>query len=65
MLYEKHCIDASRGFVKKYLPRLMPVIGTYETVPGCSGMENGSLLSRGDSIRLEIKGVGVLENTVV
>ncbi|MCP4115705.1 MAG: hypothetical protein GY737_09920 [Desulfobacteraceae bacterium] len=35
------------------------------TVPGCSGMENGSLLGSGDSIRLEIKGVGVLENRVV
>ncbi|MCP4115704.1 MAG: hypothetical protein GY737_09915 [Desulfobacteraceae bacterium] len=34
MLYEKHCIDASRGFVKKYLPRLMLVIGAYETVTG-------------------------------
>ncbi len=34
MLYEKHCIDASRGFVKKYLPRLMPVIGAYERVSG-------------------------------
>ncbi|MBI9092578.1 MAG: fumarylacetoacetate hydrolase family protein [Desulfobacterium sp.] len=34
MLYEKHCIDASRGFVKKYLPRLMPVIGVYEKLSG-------------------------------
>ncbi len=34
MLYEKHCIDASRGFAKKYLPRLMPIIDVYETVSG-------------------------------
>lgn len=26
MLYEKHCIDAARGFVRKYFPRLMPAI---------------------------------------
>ena len=32
------------------------------TVPGCSGIENGRLLNRGDSIRLEIDGVGALEN---
>ncbi|VEN73732.1 Fumarylacetoacetate hydrolase [Candidatus Desulfarcum epimagneticum] len=35
------------------------------TVPGCSGIENGRLLKRGDSIRLEIEGVGALENRAV
>ncbi len=35
------------------------------TVPGCTGMENGRFLNSGDSIRLEIEGVGVLENSVV
>ncbi len=34
MLYEEHCIEASRGFVKKYLPRLMPVIEVYEKLTG-------------------------------
>jgi 2-keto-4-pentenoate hydratase/2-oxohepta-3-ene-1,7-dioic acid hydratase in catechol pathway len=34
------------------------------TVPGCTGIENGCFLSSGDSIRLEIKGVGVVENKV-
>lgn len=30
MLYEKHAIDAARGFVKKYMPALFPIINTYE-----------------------------------
>ncbi len=34
------------------------------TVPGCCGLENGHLLNSGDSIKLEIEGVGVLENLV-
>ena len=34
MLYEKHCIDASRGFVKKYLPHLLPVVNIYEKIFG-------------------------------
>jgi len=34
------------------------------TIPGCTGIENGCFLSSGDSIQLEIKGVGVLENKV-
>ena len=34
MLYEKHCIDASRGFVKKYLPHLAPMIAIYEKITG-------------------------------
>lgn len=32
MLYEQHVIDASRGFVKKYLPKLLPIVKTYETL---------------------------------
>lgn len=32
MLYETHFIDAARGFVKKYLPRLMPLVTVYENV---------------------------------
>lgn len=32
MLYESHCINASRGFVKKYMPRVMPVIFIYEKI---------------------------------
>jgi hypothetical protein len=32
MLYEQHCIDAARGFVRKYLPHLSPVVRLYETV---------------------------------
>ena len=35
------------------------------TVPGCSGIENGRFLKGGDIIRLEIEGVGVLENNVI
>jgi len=34
------------------------------TIPGCTGIENGKMLSSGDSIRLEIEGVGILENRV-
>ncbi len=34
MLYEKHCIDASRGFVKKYLPKLLPIVKIYEKITG-------------------------------
>jgi 2-keto-4-pentenoate hydratase/2-oxohepta-3-ene-1,7-dioic acid hydratase in catechol pathway len=30
MLYEKHAIDAARGFVKKYLPQLLPIVKGYE-----------------------------------
>ena len=32
MLYEKHAIDAARGFVKKYMPHLFPVVNIYEKV---------------------------------
>jgi 2-keto-4-pentenoate hydratase/2-oxohepta-3-ene-1,7-dioic acid hydratase in catechol pathway len=34
------------------------------TVPGCTGFENGHFLKSGDTIRLEIEKIGVLENTV-
>lgn len=34
------------------------------TLPGGSGIENGHLLKSGDSIKLEIEGVGTLENFV-
>ncbi len=34
------------------------------TVPGCCGLENGHLLNSGDSIKLEVEGVGSLENLV-
>ncbi|MFK7934431.1 MAG: fumarylacetoacetate hydrolase family protein [Saprospiraceae bacterium] len=30
MLYEKHAIDAARGFVKKYMSHLLPIVNTYE-----------------------------------
>tara|TARA_B110001452_G_C15159041_1_gene403194 strand:+ start:64 stop:987 length:924 start_codon:yes stop_codon:yes gene_type:complete len=30
MLYEKHAIDAARGFVKKYMSNLLPIVTTYE-----------------------------------
>ncbi len=30
MLYEKHAIDAARGFVKKYMANLFPIINAYE-----------------------------------
>lgn len=32
MLYETHFVNATRGFVKKYLPKLMPMVTAYETV---------------------------------
>jgi len=32
MLYEKHAIDAARGFVKKYMSNLFPIVNTYEKI---------------------------------
>ncbi|MFK8056835.1 MAG: fumarylacetoacetate hydrolase family protein [Saprospiraceae bacterium] len=32
MLYEKHAIDAARGFVKKYMSHLLPIVYVYEKV---------------------------------
>jgi len=34
MLYEKHAIEAGRGFVKKYLPGLFPVVNLFEKLTG-------------------------------
>ena len=44
--------------------RVMPTFGS-GTVPGCTGIENSHFLISGDSIRLEIKGIGVVENKIV
>jgi 2-keto-4-pentenoate hydratase/2-oxohepta-3-ene-1,7-dioic acid hydratase in catechol pathway len=35
------------------------------TIPQCSGMENGRFLTSGDTIRLEIEKIGILENRIV
>jgi len=32
MLYEKHAIDAARGFVKKYMSYVFPIVNTYEKI---------------------------------
>lgn len=32
MLYEKHAIDAARGFVKKYMPNIFPIVTIYEKI---------------------------------
>lgn len=32
MLYEKHAIDAARGFVKKYMPNILPIVTIYEKI---------------------------------
>jgi len=32
MLYEQHAIDAARGFVRKYLSHLLPIVTAYEKV---------------------------------
>jgi len=32
MLYESHYINAARGFVKKYMPHVMPIISIYEKI---------------------------------
>ncbi|MFT5452728.1 MAG: 2-keto-4-pentenoate hydratase/2-oxohepta-3-ene-1,7-dioic acid hydratase in catechol pathway [Enterobacterales bacterium] len=34
------------------------------TIPGCTGIENGQMLLSGDTIRLEVEGMGTLINTV-
>ncbi len=34
MLYEKHVVEAGRGYVKKYLPKLLPIVNGYEKVFG-------------------------------
>jgi len=35
------------------------------TIPNCCGLENGHLLNRGDSIRLEIDRIGAVTNTIL
>lgn len=32
MLYEKHAIDAARGFVRKYMSHLLPILTPYEKI---------------------------------
>lgn len=34
MLYELHAVDAARGFVRRFLPRVWPVVRAYEAVVG-------------------------------
>jgi 2-keto-4-pentenoate hydratase/2-oxohepta-3-ene-1,7-dioic acid hydratase in catechol pathway len=34
MLYERHAIDAARGFVGVFMPKLVPVVRAYEAVTG-------------------------------
>ncbi|MBT8341119.1 MAG: fumarylacetoacetate hydrolase family protein [Desulfatitalea sp.] len=34
MLYEEHAINSARGFVRKYLPVLAPVVSIYERLSG-------------------------------
>ena len=34
MLFEDHVIDSSRGYVKRFLPKLFPITQTYEKVTG-------------------------------
>ncbi len=46
--------------------RLIPgeLLGT-GTLPGCAGVEIGRWLQPGDTVRLEVEGIGTLENRVV
>ena len=34
MLYEKHVIDAGKGFVRRFMPKLAPIISVYESITG-------------------------------
>ena len=34
MLFERHAVDAARGFVKRFMPKLMPVVSGYEALTG-------------------------------
>ena len=34
------------------------------TIPTCTGIENGVMLNQGDTITLEVEGIGQLTNTV-
>ena len=40
------------------------ILGT-GTLPGCAGVEVNRFLSRGDTVRLEVDGVGELENRII
>lgn len=35
------------------------------TIPGCTGIENGRMLNKGDSITLEVEGIGTLTNNII
>ena len=35
------------------------------TIPGCTGIENGRMLTTGDRITLVVEGIGELTNTVI
>lgn len=32
MLYERHAVDAARGFVRMFMPRVVPIVRAYETI---------------------------------
>ncbi len=34
MLYERHAIDAARGFVRRFMPGVMPLVRAYEAMAG-------------------------------
>lgn len=34
MLYERHAVDAARGFVRTFMPRLLPITRAYEAATG-------------------------------
>ena len=34
MLYEKHVIDAGKGFVRRFMPKLAPVVTAFESITG-------------------------------
>jgi len=34
MLYEKHVIDAGKGFVRRFMPKLVPIISAFESITG-------------------------------
>lgn len=34
MLYERHAVDAARGFVRCFMPKLVPIVRSYEALTG-------------------------------
>jgi 2-keto-4-pentenoate hydratase/2-oxohepta-3-ene-1,7-dioic acid hydratase in catechol pathway len=34
MLYERHAVDAARGFVRCFMPKFVPIVRTYEALTG-------------------------------